>query len=318
MTRVAGEGGLRPPSPAQPGRRRGAPDLAPINMTWPAVEQWLADRPFDTSFVARDVAWSPTFTSQSFTRGRSGLEELWATGGEVSWLGGPAALPLQAWPRRPDGYPLAHVLTLSLHNVDNVFEEQYKEAFPEHRQGLPATGVLEVFHDLQTYGWEPEDRESGAWLVRWVGKPERSGFAEIPDDVDTPTEVCQPGLILPGWSLRSPMDFAGSERFEPAEELTEAFQRTWLLQQTGSHAEEPIPVTHVYGHSQNGSAQAIGILEHALPLDDGDDYRMILDVESWTHLAGWFGDAAPLEVWMRESDLSSCRFDEAWCIIRTD
>lgn len=44
----------------------------------------------------------------------------------------------------------------------------------------------------------------------------------------------------------------------------------------------------------------------------------MLEIESWTALNGWFGDAASLEVWMRDSDLAQRRFDHAWCMIRTD
>jgi hypothetical protein len=50
----------------------------------------------------------------------------------------------------------------------------------------------------------------------------------------------------------------------------------------------------------------------------GDEHRLVLDLESWTALEGWFGDAGSLEVWMRGSDLESRRFDHAWCLIRTD
>lgn len=298
-------------------RRQKTPDIAPINAPWPMVEEWLGQWPFDTRSLRDDVAWSPVFTAQSFTPGRTELDERWTTGGEVSWLGGPAVLPLPEWPRRTDGIALAHVATVAVPDVAGAAWSQEKEAFPDHREGLPTTGVLEVFHDLETYGFEAANGSAGGWLVRWVPEPDRSGFAEVPSDVDTPTEVAQPGLFLRGWTLRSPSEFIGTRHFEAAEALGEAYQRAWLLQHTGSADGWPVPVTHVYGHSQAGSAEALEVLADVLPLEAGDSHRLVMDIESWTHLDQWFGDAAPLEVWMRESDLAARRFDRAWCMIRT-
>lgn len=291
--------------------------MAPINAAWPTVEEWLTQWPFDITFLRDDVAWSPVFTAQSFSPGRSELDELWTTGGEVSWLGGPAILPLPEWPRRRDGRPLAHVTAVALTDVDGAALPEEKEAFPDHREGLPTSGALEVFHDLETYGYEAADGSIGGWLVRWVPEPDRSGFAEAPADLATPTEVAQSGLFLRGWTLPSTTDFVGSERFDAAEALGEAYQRAWLFQQTRSTDGWPVPVTHVYGHSQAGRAEALRVLAEVLPLEAGDSHRLILDIESWTHLDQWFGDAAPLEVWMRESDLTARRFDRAWCMIRT-
>lgn len=61
------------------------------------------------------------------------------------------------------------------------------------------------------------------------------------------------------------------------------------------------------------------VLQQVRPLkDETDSYVLVLSIESWTHLDGWFGDAGSFEVWMRASDLESQRFEEAWCMIRTD
>ena len=68
-------------------------------------------------------------------------------------------------------------------------------------------------------------------------------------------------------------------------------------------------MTHVCGHSQNATAPALRILRDVLPVQEGDGYRLVLDIESWTHLGGWFGEAAAGEVWMRNSDLFARRFN---------
>jgi hypothetical protein len=295
-------------------------DFAPINASWLAVDGWLSGLPFDTTALARDIAWSPVFTQQSIRPGRTGLDREWRWGGWVSWLGGPALRPLAEWPRRSDGTPLAHVASVSLYEAWAAAEDEYKAAWPEHPEGLPTEGYLEVFHDLvDTYGWEATDRDSGGWLVRWVPEPQRPGFAEPPADLDTPTDACQAGLLLPGWSSRPPGDFlADRDQHNAAGHVTEEFQRAWAYQRTQTRGALPTPVTHIYGHSQNSTAPALRILRRVLPVEEGDHYRLVLDIESWTHLSGWFGDAASLEVWMRDSDLVARRFDRAWCITRTD
>lgn len=297
-----------------------SPDFAPITMSWLAVDEWLEGLPYDTTALARDVAWSPVFSHQSFRPGRPGLEREWRWGGPVSWLGGPALLPLTEWPRRPDGTPLAHVASISLYDTWAAAVDEDKAAWPDHRQGLPTDGYLEVFHDLvDTYGWEPIDRDRGGWLVRWIPEPQRPGLAEPPADLQTPTDACQAGHLIRGWSARPPGDFLSDrEQNQAAAHVTEEFRRAWSYQQTRSRHERPTPVTHVYGHSQNATAPALRILHDVLPVEEGDGYRLVLDIESWTHLSGWFGDAASLEVWMRDSDLTARRFDRAWCITRTD
>ncbi len=258
-------------------------------------------------------------TAQGSRPGRAGLDREWRWGGWVSWLGGPALLPLAQWPRRPDGTPLAHVAALSLSEAGATVEES-RTAWPEHREGLPSEGYLEVFHDLvDTYGWEATDRDSGGWLVRWVPDPQRPGLAEPPADLETPTDACQAGMLLPGWSSRPPSDFlADRGQHEAAAHVSAELQRAWAFQRTRSRDTPPTPVTHVYGHSQNATAPALRVLRDVLPLQEGDVHRLVLDIESWTHLSGWFGDAASLEVWMRDSDLVARRFDRAWCITRTD
>ncbi|WP_277212256.1 DUF1963 domain-containing protein [Isoptericola croceus] len=296
-------------------------EAAPIHGTWAEVQEWLAGFGPSADVLAASTAWSPVFSGQSFASGREELDELWTTGANLSWLGGPAVGPLQTWPRNADGAPLAHVATISLADVDGASQTPDKAGWPDRRQGLPVSGVLDVFHDLQVYGWEAGDDASGGWLVHWIPEPDRSALIEAPDELDTPTHVCQPGLFLPGFSVISSLDVVphGDDSFETTEKVTEQIQRAWLLQQTGSATDVPVPVTHVYGHSQNGVGPALEVLQQALPLrEDKDTYRLVLDLESWTHLAGWFGDAAPLEIWMRQSDLDTRDFDAAWCITRTD
>jgi hypothetical protein len=302
-------------------QRQGRPDddFAPITGSWSAVDEWLAGIPHGTAALAGDLAWSPVLSEHGFRRGRAGLDRAWRWEGRVSWLGGPAVRPLATWPRRPDRTALAHVAAVSLEDLDATVVEEERAAFPVCREGLPTSGYLEVFHDLvDTYGWEAADRDRGGWLVRWVPRPE-TGLADPPDDLATPDNACQVGILMPGWSSRPAGDLLADRALNTAAaRVQDEFQRAWTFQRTGSRDRTSVPVTHLYGHGQNASAPARRVLEDVLPLDDGDEHRLVLDVESWTHLSGWFGDAASLEVWMRDSDLAARRFDRAWCLTRTD
>ncbi|STX05719.1 DUF1963 domain-containing protein [Kocuria rosea] len=294
---------------------------APLHGPWGQIQSWLQAGPPGAELLLEQVAFSPGLTDQSFAAGDEELRELWGAGGWVSWLGGPAAAPLDAWPRAADGTALAHVLTLDLADLSGVVDDQGKATWPGLREGLPTDGVLEVFHDLRTFGHDATDWDTGAWVVRWVAEPARTELVPPPEEMDTPSAVCQVVLALPGFTLPPAVDTAGGpeEKLETAQTLEESLQRAWLAQRTGSTKGHPVPVSHVYGHSQHGEIQARALLAKVLPLSvPGDEHRLVLELESWTALEGWFGDAGSLEVWMRGSDLVSHRFDHAWCLIRTD
>jgi hypothetical protein len=294
--------------------------FAPIHALWIGVDEWLDSLPHDTSCIRQDIAYSPVFTEQSYKPGRAYLDRIWRFAERPSWLGGPALLPLPEWPRRGDGKPLAHVASISLQEVWSTAEAEDKEAFPVHAEGLPTAGYLEVFHDLvDTWGWQADERDAGGWLVRWVPEPEAKRLADPPADADPAYDACQAGMYLAGWSCPPPMDFRSDRAaFDAALAVQEAWQSSWWRQRTHQPKDVARPVTHVYGHSQNASAPALRVLRECLPLDEDDSYRLVLDIESATHLCGWFGDGASLEVWMRDSDLAASRFERAWCITRTD
>ncbi|GAB3271608.1 hypothetical protein GCM10027586_21100 [Kineococcus gypseus] len=315
--------------------RKKAPAPAPVNAPFTALQDWAAGQPHDLAFLTRDAAWSPTFSEQSFPAGIAEVHQLWSTGADLSWLGGPALRPSAtspaaahseaasseaAWPRSSAGTALSHVITIALADAHRAGDAETKAGWPQHAEGLPTTGALEVFHDLSTFGTDPADGDSAAWLVRWLPEPDRSAFATEPDDLDTPGSVCQAGLFQPGWSTPSPEDLlhAPEEQFAAAEALTGEYRRAWMLQRALPSSEYLLPTTHLYGHSQHGTDLALTTLREALPLQSDDSHRLVLEVESWTHLNGWFGDAGTLQVWMRRSDLHARRFDAAWCMIRTD
>jgi hypothetical protein len=291
--------------------------MAPVHAPYPAAHEWLRNIAKGDSV---DVAYAPVITEQSFEPGDQELREVWPEGAHLGWFGGPAAAPLEGWPRNSNGEPLAHVIALDLAMVDGTAHPDDKATWPDLREGLPKTGVLEVFHDLQSFGFEAEDKPNGGWVVRWIPEPDRSVLIDAPTDLDTPSEVCQVALTMPGYTIPGAHNYVDSDKklFKQVEKAGSDLQRTWMHQRQITDLSEPIPYSHVYGHPDRNRALAVGVLENVLPLDDGDQYRLILDIESWTFLEGWFGDAGNLEVWMRQSDLDAQRFSEAWCLIRTD
>ena len=181
-----------------------------------------------------------------------------------------------------------------------------------------ATGSLEVFHDLTTWGFEPGDAELNGWLVRWVDDPTSQ---ELVEGGEPPEPVCQQVMALPGFSLRSWEDVAAVAPGTDAERYLDAYEQwqlDWLVQRFQRAPQHPVPTSHVGGHPSHAKAVADEILALGLPLAEDDEHLLVVEIESWTSLAGWFGDAGSLEVWMRRSDLEAGAFDRAWCLVRTD
>jgi hypothetical protein len=287
--------------------------------------EWLQRPDYRAAGLHGDVAFTVAYTEQSFDPGPAELRELfWPTGSGVSWLGGPAGGILESeWPRRADGRPLAHVASFDLEETHNTIDAEGRADWPPGQEGLPGHGILQIFHDLsETYGHDPADRLRGGWLVRWDPEPDRTLLADAPSDLELPTDACQVVLPLATFSVSSSADAIGAPTpvFEAAEAANDQIQRMWAWQRTRNRHARPMPLTHLYGHSQSGDRHpALNVLPACLPLSlPGDRYRLIAEIESWTTLEGWFGDARPLEVWMRDSDLRERAFEEAWCIIRTD
>lgn len=299
-------------------------DLAPINATYSEVDRWLKANGPAAAALAGSVAYAPTFSDQSFPAGIEEVRDLWTSGGWVSWLGGPAVAPLQTWPTAASGLPLAHVITVCLEDLHGVCEAKVKAGWPLHEESLPTAGALEVFHDLRTFGQEAGDGAAGAWLVRWTPTPDRSLLIQGPDtsalDGYPSSAVCQAGTFLPGWNLPAVSDFAQAsvEVFDTVQDLREGYGRAWMAQRQITYRGGPYNVTHAYGHAQHASSTAQEVLSVVLPLAEGGRHRLLLDIESYTHLSGWFGDLGNLQVWIRQSDLEGCNFDAAWCMIRTD
>ncbi|WBL18790.1 DUF1963 domain-containing protein [Citricoccus sp. NR2] len=291
------------------------------------ISRWLSSSQIEAAFLADDLMYSFGFIDQ-YLPGLDPILAQRAELGELSWFGGPAIEPLSEWPRTDQGEPLAHIATIFLPEVQAMIESDdlSEEDWPEPGARLPESGYLEVFHHLETYG-NPEDDGTQGWLVRhvpWaVDADSFPALVSPPDDLDTPSEVCQAVWVHGGFSVPRAVDFTddSDERFEAAERVESELYATWMFNRTlGKKVKEPlIPFSHLYGHSDSGTEYALDILQEVRPLRrDGDRHILLLSVESWTFFDGWFGDAGNFEVWIRESDLRDGSFDQSWCMIRTD
>jgi hypothetical protein len=261
-----------------------SPDaFPPIHGTYPAILDWLGDR--DGTQWQDLLRYSPTFSEQGIDPGEDELREAWPSGARVSWFGGPA-VDIGTWPHTEDGTPLTHVATIDLADLDGAIDRAGKATWPaiQLREGLPRTGILQVFHDLRTFGYEPEDGAGGAWAV--VVTPDatngkRRALVDAPGPGNAPGPVCQLALSFSSFALPSPLDLAPERPgdFDRLEELTETVHLAWMAQR-GIGGDHAIPTTHAYGYSSRGHhAATLDILPGVLPLADGDEYRLVLEIE---------------------------------------
>ncbi|MEX3566051.1 DUF1963 domain-containing protein [Micrococcus endophyticus] len=298
--------------------------LPPIHGYHKQAITWLDQMSLDSAEVP--PRQSPVLSEDSFDEGPEELVGLWESGAQISWLGGPAAVD-GAWPQNVDGDPCWHVATFHLGDAHAALGDPRERGWPSDVADLlPDHGYMQIFHDLTTYGMDAVDGERGGWLVSWSADDDpasRPALVAAPESSSAPDEAFQMGVFLPGWSIPCPLDLYGGEdaRFERAEAAVSALDLAWLNQRMpGEKHRYPTPSTRLMGYSSTGEEAAVTeYLPNVLPLDQaGDEYVLLAEIESWTTLNGWFGDASSLEVWMRKSDLAARRFNCCWCIIRTD
>lgn len=298
---------------------------APTNHRLPQVIQWTRQPEYAAARLEDYLAWTlllPEIPAESRP-----VEEHRAefADSEVTYLGGPSMLAsAEDWPRNADGKSLAHVMTMSLVSlsVGSASDEVF-HSFPGAKMWLPKTGTLELFHDLETYGWESEDRAAQGWQIRYRDVAQEGlELCYGPEDLDLPDETY--GQLFASEStimLPSSLDIDDSEpgSFEAAEAAIGQYLNMWQVYSIGEPSDDPSGFTHVYGRSLAGEVAIRPTVEEVLPLEsDGDQHVLLMELSTSGALSGWFGDIHPVEVWMRASDLNDRAFENAWCIIRSD
>lgn len=286
--------------------------MLPLHGYKDAVLEWLSKR--GCGSLSPQVC--AVFSESSFESGQAGLAEYFDSEAHISWIAGPGISRID-WPRNTSGDMLAHVATFCLSDA---------QLHPETRASwgddlsLPS-GFLEIYHDLQTYGYDAAGRNERGWLVRYI--PDVTGLHLVNEAVglDPVTgDECQQGLMMPGFTLPTFEDLPTNTAvsFDQWESCFEELKAGWHLQRFEVSADYQIPYSHLGGHSAHGKSAVFALLHEVLPLGDGDEHYLLASFESWTTLNGWFGDAGTLEVWISKQDLVQQRFDEAWCLIRND
>ncbi len=299
---------------------------APINHRLPQVIQWTRQPEYAAARLEDYLAWTivlPEIPAESRP-----VEEHRAefADSEVSYLGGPSLLAsIEDWPRNAHGKPLAHVMTLSLASIahgsasDEVFH-----SFPGAKDWLPKTGTLELFHDLETYGWEPDEKTVLGWQIRYRDVTQEGlELCYGPEDLDLDLREGYGQLFLPESTIMLPssLDIADTEpgAFEAAEAAIEQYLNMWQVYSIGEPSNDPSRFTHLYGRSLAGENAIRPTVEEVLTLEkENDKHVLLMELATSGALTGWFGDIHPLEVWMRASDLENLAFENAWCIIRSD
>lgn len=270
-----------------------------------AVDRWLATVPGGAALVEH-VAYSPILSTSSFTPGRGELDDFWLSGAWVSWFGGPCAASTLPWPRDGHGSPLAHVATVHLAELASAADERSRPAwYSALRDGLPTDGLLEVFHDLRSDGFDDGASSSG-WSVRWVADGQPRGLVEPP--------AAQPDGVVCALAAAS---FTVPPRLDPP--FTDVSDIVWtqlLGAWTGPEArDDATGFSYAYGHSRFSYGAVAEQLADRLPLEEADEHRLVLSLEP--PLDGWLPPGVCLEIWMRESDVVAARFDAAWCLLRS-
>ena len=233
---------------------------------------------------------------------------------QCTWVGGVPLGPLESWPRRPDGVPLAHVA-----QFDCRWALYYQGDLHESAKDfeLPDTGVLQVFHDLETYGDEPTDRDLNAWQLRYVPTP--AGRVAAPDDLEADAQRPQaiaaeyPWATLPNVFELDLTDDQTAAVLELEELLLEPMQRRSRDDPRGL---QPIP--YLFGTSRHDHGAGLERLATVRPEIASDQWRLLFTAPGAGPLAGWFHDEGSLELWIPHKALVDRDFAQAWALIRTD
>ncbi|NYG53966.1 DUF1963 domain-containing protein [Nocardioides perillae] len=256
-----------------------------------------------------------------------------------SWFAGSPAVARTErttfrWPTRHDGHPLTFVAQVDL------AAESANQGFEEYgTTGLPDDGVLQFFHDLETYG-DDDDTDPSAWAVRWMPPfmPDELVVADPPKGMDPLPAVpinAQTNLTAPDLddTRRRSWPAADVERYDRARDWLElsAAEANMMASSPGTaltpwHDEfvPPTEVSRLGGHPFTATTPRLHeVLHKHLPLSSGDRHTLLLDLNPLqldAHVPAseqWFHGGGHLEVWIGANALATRDFDSCWSFIRT-
>ncbi|PFG20790.1 DUF1963 domain-containing protein [Serinibacter salmoneus] len=239
----------------------------------------------------------------------------WSMGRTVNWFGCCAVAPLQEWPRRADGVALHHVLALDLRLLAGLACGGAMATWPGFSDPLPQTGMLEVFHDLITPGTSPADAHRGAWRVRWVPQVETGALIPPPGDLTT-AALCRRFVPQAGFTTPPEADVR-ARRVPSARRLSRGARRLRDSLRSAWQGKKASGFSHAFGYPEMGETTSRPLVRDVLPVSAGDDHTLLLDLDLGA-LPGVCPRGTRLEVWMRDTDLATARFERAWCLLRHD
>ena len=288
---------------------------APIHSADPLITEWITSYKLSIQHAPATLLCEDTLPT-SITE----LQDLWRDGACVSWLGGPAT-SAEPWPHRQDRTPLAHIASISLETLigSTAFGGGDTPSRRPPQTLLPHQGLLEIFHDLESYGYEPEDGTQGAWYIRLVPAHIRPDFENHPQAQERlPAPFFQHLITYEGFTLPAIHDLdLTSNESERYQQALSDYNLSWLTQRCINNPHYEIPTSHIYGHSSRGLSPVSQLLANNLDCQPSD-LILLAEFESWVNFPGWFGDAGSLEIWITRQDLAEGRLSRAWCLVRTD
>lgn len=260
--------------------------------------------------------------------------------GGRSWFGGRPAVPETArdWehPSRSDGRHLDHIV-----QVDLATEAGNQGGDTLDAIGLPGDGVIQVFHDVETFGWEASDDHT-AWRVVWHPTPPAADVELIIPAEDGGHSAATPTYPINAQAMAtapSPVGFETSDdaewqRYENAVLSLEQSAYEMNMMASTPRGDQtpwdpdytpPPPVSRMggYGHAETNQ-ELVDLLNDTLPLRaEQDGHYLLFDINPRAitdsdELINWFHGGRHLEVWIRKSDLDARVFEHVWCVIRTD
>lgn len=191
--------------------------------------------------------------------------------------------------------------------------------------GLPSTGLLNLFYEVddQPWGFDPDDR--GSWRVI-PADPASAGPRAAPDGATTYPEIPLDGTripTIPDWAEDVLQAFEG-EDMDTYLDLEERLGATYppgprhqlggwpMLIQNPWQRECQLASNGLYVGTPEGYQD-----QRAAELERGvDDWIMLAQIDSDDD-AGWmWGDVGVLYFAMRRQDLAAGEFDRSWLVLQ--
>lgn len=231
-----------------------------------------------------------------------------------SKLGGkPNLPPTFAWPVS-GSHPLAFVAQFNLAEVAPLAEES----------GLPREGALYVFYDWneQPWGFEPEDCEG--WRIVFLLPEDLHTLDELEPPTQDPESCPFFKEVFLRFYRRRTLPGPDSPELEALDLDHDDLDAYYDI--IGELEEEHRPLHQFFGYpnqdqSTDMPAQAAELASQAFPdppppsRPDGDEWLMLLQIDSDEEAGFMWGDLGRLHFWIRRDDLRLRRFERTWMFL---